>query len=112
MEFSKKCTKAHKIIRSDLTIFSINDTIIENKIKWKDYIDRMVENRPPKKTMNFRLIRNRNLGRQRKGWLDVRDQLLNCKIKAGYPTTIIRSYYLITKAVLYLSSGGNFLKPH
>ena len=41
-------TKAGNIrnvtLRSDLNIFSINDKLEENKTKWKDHVDKMVEN--------------------------------------------------------------------
>ena len=43
-------------------------------MKWKDHVDRMVQNRLPKKVMNYRLIRKRDLGRTHKRLLDDRDQ--------------------------------------
>ncbi|KAJ4447292.1 hypothetical protein ANN_09296 [Periplaneta americana] len=46
----------------------------ENKTKWKDHVDRMAENRLPKKIMNYRPIGKRDLGRPRKRWLDDRDR--------------------------------------
>ncbi|KAJ4425870.1 hypothetical protein ANN_27496 [Periplaneta americana] len=46
----------------------------ENKTKWKDHVDRMAENRLPKKIMNYRPSGKRDLGRPRKMWLDDRDQ--------------------------------------
>ena len=51
--YMRGCTTSDKTrnekIRSDLTIFSINDKIEENKKKWKDHADTMAENRSPKK---------------------------------------------------------------
>lgn len=78
MRYVRRCTKADKIknetIRSDLNIFSVHDMVEENKTKWKDHVDRMAENRLPKKIMNYRPIGKRDLGRPRKRWLDDRDR--------------------------------------
>ena len=43
--------------------------IEENTIKWKDYVDRIVENKLSKKIRNYRAIVNRGLGRPCKIWL-------------------------------------------
>ncbi|KAJ4447044.1 hypothetical protein ANN_09033 [Periplaneta americana] len=78
MRYVRRYTKADKIknetIRSDLNIFSVHDMVEENKTKWKDHVDRMAENRLPKKIMNYRPIGKRDLGRPRKRWLDDRDR--------------------------------------
>ena len=34
----------NEALRSDLIIFWINDKVEENKTKWKDHVDRVVEN--------------------------------------------------------------------
>ena len=34
----------------------------ENKAKWKDHVDEVVENIPPKKIMDFRSIGKRDFG--------------------------------------------------
>ncbi|KAJ4451457.1 hypothetical protein ANN_02919 [Periplaneta americana] len=52
----------------------VHDMVEENKTKWKDHVDRMAENRLPKKIMNYRPIGKRDLGRPRKRWLDDRDR--------------------------------------
>ena len=71
------CITADKIrneIKSDLNIFSISDKIEENKMKWKDHVDRIVGNRCTKKIMNYGPIRRIDLGRPHKRWLDDRNQ--------------------------------------
>ena len=43
----------NETIKWDLNILSINDNIEENETKLKDYVNRMIESRPPKKIMNY-----------------------------------------------------------
>ena len=73
--FCKRIHKADKIrndtTRSDLSIWSINDKIEENKMKWKYHVDTMVENGLPKKII-YQHIRERDLGRPRKKGLEDR----------------------------------------
>ncbi|KAJ4427825.1 hypothetical protein ANN_25590 [Periplaneta americana] len=55
----------------------------ENKTKWKDHVDRMAENRLPKKIMNYRPIGKRDLGRPRKRWLDDRDRNRHHRVRGA-----------------------------
>ena len=61
VRYIRGCTKTDKIryeiIRSDLNNISIKDKIEVNKMKWKDRIDIMVQNKLPKKIMNYRPIK-------------------------------------------------------
>ena len=41
-------------IRSNLEICNINSKIIEHQNKWKDYVERMNENRLPRKLLNYK----------------------------------------------------------
>ena len=67
MKYVRGCTKSDKLrneaIRSDVNIFSLDDKIEENKTKWRDHVDIMVENRLPEKIINYWMIRKRDLGR-------------------------------------------------
>ena len=68
------CSKAAKIryetIRSVHYTFSRlgNDMIEKHKTKWKDHVDRIVENRLTKKIMNYWQIGQRNVNRSCKRW--------------------------------------------
>ncbi|KAJ4446459.1 hypothetical protein ANN_13155 [Periplaneta americana] len=62
----------------------------ENKTKRKEHVDRMAENRLPKKIMNYRPIGKRDLGRPRKRWLDDRDRNSESSHNAGTPVNRVR----------------------
>ena len=44
-------------------MFAINDKIEQNKMSWKDRVDRIIENSLLQKIINYRSIGNRELGR-------------------------------------------------
>ena len=66
MRYIRGCFRVDKIrnerVRSQLNMFLNNDKIEDSKTKWKDHVERIVENRIPK-IMNYRSIGKRDLGR-------------------------------------------------
>ena len=60
--------KRNNNIREQLGIFNINDKITQYKINWSEHIQRMDDNRLPKKNFNYKPEGRRNIGRpQRDG---------------------------------------------
>ena len=49
-----------------MNVFSNIDKIEKNKTKWKDHVDRMIENISPKYIRNYQPIGKRDLGRPHK----------------------------------------------
>ena len=56
-------------IREQLGIFNINDKLTQYKINWREYTQRMDENRLPK-ILNYRPEGRRNIGRPLTRWED------------------------------------------
>ena len=60
-------------IREQLGIFNINDKLIQYKINWRELIQRMVDNRLPKKK-KYKSEGRRNIGRPQTRWDDFREE--------------------------------------
>ena len=50
-------------IREQLGIFNINDKLTQYKINWREHIQRIDDNRLPKKILNYKPEGRRNIGR-------------------------------------------------
>ena len=57
-------------IREQLGIFNINDKLTQYKINWREHIQRIDDNRLPKKNLNYKLEGRRNIGRPLMRWED------------------------------------------
>ena len=57
-------------IREQLGIFNINDKLTQYKINWREHIQRMDDNRLPKKNLNYKPEGGRNIGRSQTRWGD------------------------------------------
>ena len=57
-------------IREKLGIFKINDKLTQYKISWREHIQRMNDNRLPKKKLNYKPDGRRNIERPRTTWED------------------------------------------
>ena len=55
-------------IRETLGIFNINDKLTQYKINWREHIQRMDDNRLPKKTLSYKPEGRRNIGRPQTRW--------------------------------------------
>lgn len=70
----KKCTRMDRLtndsIRDDLKIYNINHKITEYQNKWKNHVERMGDDRLPKKLMNYRPRGRRDRGRPMLRWID------------------------------------------
>ena len=53
-------------IREQLDIFNINDKLLQYKINWREHIQRMDDNRLPKKKLNYKPEGRKNIGRSEK----------------------------------------------
>ena len=51
-------------------IFNINDKLTQYKINWRERIQRMDDNRLPKKILNYKPEGRRNIGRPQTRWED------------------------------------------
>lgn len=69
----KGCTKRDRFrntdIRHELNVNSINDVIKEYRKNWKEHLDRMDDNRLPRKAMKYKCKGRRSVGRPRKRWV-------------------------------------------
>ena len=50
-------------IIEQLGIFNINNKLMQFKINWEEHIQRMDDNRLPKKILNYKPVGRRNIGR-------------------------------------------------
>jgi hypothetical protein len=57
-------------IRNRLKTTHIVNGIQSYQLNWKQHVDRMVENRFPKKLLNYKLTGTRDIGRPRSRWKD------------------------------------------
>ena len=57
-------------IREQLGIFNINHKLTQYKINWMEHIQRMDDNRLPKKKLNCKPEGRRNIGRPQPRWED------------------------------------------
>ena len=55
-------------IREQLGIFNINDKLTQYKTNWREHIQRMDDNRLPKKLLNYKPEGRRNIGRSQTRW--------------------------------------------
>ena len=53
-----------------MNIFNINDKLTQYKINWREYIQRMNDNRLPKIILNYKPEGRRNIGRPQTRWGD------------------------------------------
>jgi hypothetical protein len=71
---TKGCTKldhvTNEIIRTDLNISPVNDTIEQYRNNWLQHMNRMQDTRLPKKALRYRPSGKRDLGRPKKRWRD------------------------------------------
>ena len=51
-------------------IFNINDKLTQYKINWREHVQRMDDNRLPKKILNHKPEGRRNIGRPLTRWED------------------------------------------
>ena len=49
-------------------IFNINDKLTQYKINWREHIQRMDDNRLPKKKLDYKSEGRRNIGRPQTRW--------------------------------------------
>ena len=59
--------KRSSYIREQLGIFNINDKLTQYKINWREHLQRMDDNRLPKK-LNYKPEGRRNIGRLQTIW--------------------------------------------
>jgi hypothetical protein len=57
-------------IRSELQIFNINDTVKDKKKEWHDHFQRMDPCRIARKTVEYKPIGHRDVGRPKRRWED------------------------------------------
>ena len=57
-------------IGGQLGIFNINDKLMQCKINWREHIQRMDDSGLPKKNLNYKTERRRNIGRPQTRWED------------------------------------------
>ena len=57
-------------IREQLGIFNINDKLTQYKINWWEHIQRMDDYKLPKKILNYKPERRRNIRRPQTRWED------------------------------------------
>ena len=57
-------------IREQLGIFNINDNLTQHKINWRERIQRMDDNRLPRKILNYKPEGRINIGRPITRWED------------------------------------------
>ena len=62
--------KTSSDIREQLGIFNISDKLTQYKINWREHIQRMDDNRLPKKLLNYKPEGRRNIGRPLTRWED------------------------------------------
>ena len=61
-------------IREQLSIFNINDKLTQYNINWKEHIQRMDDNRQPRKILNYKPEGRRNIERPLTRWEDFREE--------------------------------------
>jgi hypothetical protein len=71
---NKGCAKPHHIsnemIRTELNIYPVNDTIEQYRNNWLQHINRMEDTRLPKRALQYRPSGKRDLGRPKIRWRD------------------------------------------
>jgi hypothetical protein len=69
---TKGCTKldhiTNEIIRTELNIYPVNDTIEHYHNNWLQHINRMQDTRLPKRALQYRRSGKTYLGRPKKRW--------------------------------------------
>jgi hypothetical protein len=71
---TKGCTKldhiTNEMIRIDLNIYPVNDTIEQYRNNWFQHINRTQDTRLPKRALQYRPSGTRDIGRPKKRWRD------------------------------------------
>ena len=57
-----------------MVIFNINDKLKQYKINWRQNVQRMDDNRLPKKNLNYKDEGRRNIGKSETRWDDFREE--------------------------------------
>lgn len=80
MKFLRGClgvTKRDRLrnedIRNLLEIYELNNKVDDYRQTWKDHVNRMNNERLPKKILNYKPKGKRDIGRPKRRWLDQRD---------------------------------------
>ena len=64
------CGKKEVATYEKLEIFNINNKLTQYKINWREHIQRVDDNRLPKKKINYKPEGRRNIGRPQTRWED------------------------------------------
>jgi hypothetical protein len=71
---TKGCSKLDRItnemIRTELNIYSVNDTVEQYHNNWFQHINRMQDTILPKRSLQYRPSGKRDIGRPKKRWQD------------------------------------------
>jgi hypothetical protein len=72
---TKGCTKldhiTNQMIRTELNIYPVNDTIEQYRNNWFQHINRVQDTRLPKRALQYRPSGKREIGRPKKRWRDI-----------------------------------------
>jgi hypothetical protein len=74
LQKTKGCTKldhiTNEIIRTELNIYPVNDTIEQYRKNWLQHINRMQDTKLPKRALQYRPSGKGDTGRPKKRWRD------------------------------------------